>query len=61
VEEEVTKNEEDQITSFMKMVHMDISTKLKLLSEQRQRIEDRVIGVLERVVSSCIPEYKMLG
>ena len=54
VEEEISKNDEDQIRNFMKVVHMEISTKLKLLSDDRQQMEERVISVLERVIATCL-------
>jgi energy-coupling factor transporter ATP-binding protein EcfA2 len=56
VEEEIGRNDEEQVSAFMRTVHMDISSKLKSLQEQRERTEERVLSVLERVVSSCIPE-----
>ena len=39
----------------MKMVHLDICMKLKALKDKRQRTEERVINILERVVATCIP------
>jgi hypothetical protein len=36
----------------MKTIHMDITTKLKSLRQQRERTEERVLIVLEKVVGS---------
>jgi hypothetical protein len=38
--------------SVMKTIHMDITSKLKSLKQQRERTEERVLSVLERVVGS---------
>ena len=54
-EEEACKDYEVEVTSFMKSVHMDVTSKLKGLEKQRQQTEERVLSVLERVVLSCVP------
>ena len=41
----------------MRMVHMGTSEMLKSLKDQRQKTEERVINVLERVIASCIPHW----
>lgn len=56
VEEEVSQSEEEQITGFLRSVHMEVSSKLRALEEQRTRTEERVVNVLERVVASCVSE-----
>lgn len=38
--------------TVMKTIHMEITTKLKSLKQQRERTEERVLSVLERVVVS---------
>ena len=54
-EEEACKDYEAEVTSFMKTVHMDVTSKLRGLEKQRQQTEERVLNVLERVVLSCVP------
>lgn len=54
-EEEVTKNEEEQVRAFLKAVHMEMTAKFKWLQDQRTKTEERVLSVLERVVASCLP------
>ena len=51
-EGELHSGEEDQILAVMKAIHMDITSKLKSLRQQRERTEERVISMLEKVVSS---------
>lgn len=55
-EEEVSKNDEEQIRSFLKTVHMEVTAKLKWLHDQRTKTEERVLSVLERVIESCLPK-----
>lgn len=54
-EEEVTRNEEEEVRAFLKTVHMEVTAKLKWLQDQRSKTEERVLSVLERVVASCLP------
>jgi hypothetical protein len=37
VEEEINNGEEEQIFSFMKTIHMEVTTKIKSLKDQRER------------------------
>lgn len=38
-EEEVSKNDEEQVRSFLKTVHMEVTGKLKWLHDQRTKTE----------------------
>lgn len=49
-EEEINGEEEDQIVSLMKSIHMEMSSKVKSLREERERTEERVLAVLEKVI-----------
>jgi hypothetical protein len=51
-EDQLNSGDEDQILTVMKTIHMDITTKLKSLRQQRERTEERVLSVLEKVVGS---------
>jgi hypothetical protein len=54
-DEQLNSGDEDQIVTVMKTIHMDITTKLKSLRQQRERTEERVLSVLEKVVGSiCV-------
>ena len=52
VEDQLNSGDEDQIVAVMKTIHMDITSKLKSLRQQRERTEERVLSVLEKVVGS---------
>lgn len=52
VEEQLNNGEEEQVMTVMKTIHMDITSKLKSLKQQRERTEERVLSVLEKVVGS---------
>jgi hypothetical protein len=42
------------LVAEMNATHMEFTAKLKSLKEQRERTEERVLAMLEKVVRSCI-------